>query len=320
MRLRWILFGALLASSGWAVQASEWQANMSSVADGEIRVPKDIDEEAQHLKDQLEALKRESKERLSLTIARGRAYVRLARAGLMPLSGGFDALALHASKLERLRRALGRDLLVQRQLTSRRLETTRALQKLDAIGPSDRQALDRARTAVTAAEERDQAFQRAFQSDWTPVQHSAVYGAAYAAGSAAPKPAPVRGGFAARRGRLPFPLAGRAEIQKLPSPSGSGTALLMSSTDGASVRSVYAGRVAFAADYPKLGKTIIIDHGGRYYTVSAHLGGIGVEVGEELSAGQRIGSVGLYEGRAALLFEVRDGQGDTVDTPEWFGI
>jgi septal ring factor EnvC (AmiA/AmiB activator) len=315
-RLRWTLYFALSCGSAWAAQASEWQTRVPVDVEEASHAPADIDEETQQLEAQLQGLARESDERRALTIARGRAYVRLARAGLLPLSEGFDALAAHASRLERLRRALGRDLLRQRQLSARRVETARALRELDSMAPAERHAVDRARTAVLAAEERDQAFQRAFQSDWNPTRRTAVYGARTSVASAAPE----RGGFAAQRGRLPFPLAGRAEIQKLASPTGSGKALLMSSKGGAMVRAVYPGRVAFAADYPDLGNTVIIDHGGRYYTVNAHLQDISVEVGEELSQGQGIGSVGIYRDKPALLFEVRDAKGNTVDTPEWFGI
>jgi murein DD-endopeptidase MepM/ murein hydrolase activator NlpD len=312
---RWVVCLALAGGSAFAAPAREWLSAAASAPGADAHVPEDLAEEAQALRDQLDALKRESAERQALTVARGRAYVRLARAGLMPLTNGFDALAAHASRLERLRRALGRDLARERQVTARRLEMARALQELDELNPADRQAMVRARTAVLAAEERDQAFQRAFQSDWNPSPATAVYGASVAQ-SYQP---PAAGGFAAQRGRLPFPLAGRSEIQKVRSPSGSGKALLMLSTSGAMVRAVYPGRVAFADEYPNLGNTVIVDHGGHYYTVSAHLQRIAVEVGEELSAGQRIGTVGLYEKKPALLFEVRDGK-STIDTPEWFGI
>jgi murein DD-endopeptidase MepM/ murein hydrolase activator NlpD len=234
----------------------------------------------------------------------------------MPLSDGFDALTAHASRLERLRRALARDLAEQRALVSRRLQIARAIQDLENMQPEERDAMARARTAIVAAEERDQAFLRAFQSDWNPPGRTAVYGA---------QPSPMHaaaerpGGFAAQRGHLPFPLAGRAELEQLPSPSGSGHALLMSSSVGTPVRAVYAGRVAFADDYPELGNTVIVDHGDHYYTLSAHLSRITVEVGEELESGQRIGTVGLRDQKPALLFEVRAGQG-TLNTPEWFGI
>ncbi len=306
---------ALAGGSAFGAPAGEWLSAAASSRGPDAHVPEDLAEETQALKDQLDALKRESAERQALTVARGRAYVRLARAGLMPLTNGFEALAAHASRLERLRRALGRDLARERQVTAQRLELARALQELDELNPADRQAMVRARTAVLAAEERDQAFQRAFQSDWNPSPATAVYGASVSQGYQPP----AAGGFAAQRGRLPFPLAGRSEIRKLRSPSGTGKALLMLSTGGAMVRAVYPGRVAFADEYPNLGNTVIVDHGGHYYTVSAHLQRIAVEVGEELSAGQRIGTVGMYDEKPALLFEVRDGK-STIDTPEWFGI
>jgi septal ring factor EnvC (AmiA/AmiB activator) len=310
----------LLASGAPAAPAGEWRAGSAgsagSAGNAELgaRVA-ELNEESQKLKDQLEDLKREERDTRALTIARGRAYVRLARAGLMPLSEGFDALAAHASRLERLRRALGRDLAHERQLASRRLEVSRSIRELDELKPADRDALARARTAIVAAEERDQAFLRAFQSDWNP-SRTAVYGAQPPAdGSDHPRP----GGFAAQRGRLPFPLAGRAEIQKVESPTGAGKAIFMLSTEGAPVRAVYPGRVAFADDYPNLGNTVIVEHGDHFYTVSSHLQRITVQVGDELESGQRIGTVGSDDQKPGLLFEVRSGQ-DTVNTPEWFGI
>lgn len=276
----------------------------------------ELDEETQRLKDQLDDLKREQLETRALTIARGRAYVRLARAGLMPLSDGFDALAAHASRLERLRRALARDLQQARELAARRVEVSKAIQELEDMKPAERDALARAATAVAAAEERDRAFERAFQSDWAPEPRTAVYGAPP---TVSPGSAPERGGFAGRRGRLPFPLAGRAEIQKVPSPSGEGKALLIAGALGSPVRAVFAGRVAFAADYPELGNTVILDHGDQYYTVSAHLERITVSVGEELDAGQRIGTLGSVDQKPGLLFEIRAGR-STLNTAEWFGI
>lgn len=313
--LRHVLALGLLAGSSVAATGSAWLDGALPRHEAGARAGA-IDEQTQKLRDQLEDLHRSERETHALTVARGRAYVRLARAGLMPLSDGFDALTAHASRLERLRRALARDLAQERALVSRRREIARSIQELEDMRPEERDAMARARTAIVAAEERDQAFLRAFQSDWNPPQRTAVYGA-----QPSPTHAPREraGGFAEQRGHLPFPLAGRAELEQLPSPSGSGRALLMASTFGAPVRAVYAGRVAFADDYPELGYTVIVDHGDRYYTLSAHLSRIVVEVGEELEAGQRIGTVGTRDQKPALLFEVRSGQG-TLNTPEWFGI
>jgi septal ring factor EnvC (AmiA/AmiB activator) len=195
------------------------------------------------------------------------------------------------------------------------LEVSRALQALDNLRPADRQAMNRARTAIAAAEEREAAFQRAFHSNWQPRDRTAVYGARVAPGHRA-EPS---GDFRAQHGRLPFPVAGRAEIQSVRSPTGQGKALVMVSSPGALVRSVHPGRVAFADDYPGLGNTVILDHGGQHYTVSAHLDRISVSAGDELSSGQAIGTVGTYDQQPGLLFEVRSGQ-TTLDSPKWFGL
>ncbi|MEY4549492.1 MAG: hypothetical protein RL685_5687 [Pseudomonadota bacterium] len=314
MKARWLLLLALTAGTALGAPASEWLAPSATAPETLPQLQAELNDDAEQLRDELEALKKESTERHALTIARGRAYVRLARAGLLPLSQGLEAFAAHTSRLERLRRALGRDLDRDKLITNRQIELARALQSLDAIPAGERNAAARARAAILAAEERDQAFQRAFHSQWAPSSSTAVYAARVSTDDALP-----RGSFAGQRGRLPFPMPGRSEIQSIRSPSGTGKAVVMSSSWGSAVRAVFPGRVAFADDYPNLGNTVIIDHGGRYYTVSAHLQRISVQVGDELTLGQRIGTVGTFDQKPALLFEVRDGQ-NTLNTPEWFGI
>jgi septal ring factor EnvC (AmiA/AmiB activator) len=84
------------------------------------------------------------------------------------------------------------------------------------------------------------------------------------------------------------------------------------------VRAVFQGRVAFADTYPEYGKTVIIDHGRRHYTLSANLGSIDVKVGDEVGTGERLGTLGS-EKDAALYFEIRVNK-TTVDPSEWFGI
>lgn len=313
MKARGLLLLALTAGTALGAPASEWLAPSASAPET-LQLPAELNDDAEQLRDELAALKKESSERHALTVARGRAYVRLARAGLLPLSQGLDAFAAHTSRLERLRRALGRDLDRDKLITNRQIELARALQSLDAIPAGERNAAARARAAILAAEERDQAFQRAFHSQWAPSSSTAVYAARVSTDDDVP-----RGSFAGQRGRLPFPMPGRSEIQTIRSPSGTGKAVVMSSSWGSAVRAVFPGRVAFADDYPNLGNTVIIDHGGRYYTVSAHLQRISVQVGDELTLGQRIGTVGTFDQKPALLFEVRDGQ-NTLNTPEWFGI
>src|SRR5262249_14415956 len=144
--------------------------------------------------------------------------------------------------------------------------------------------------------------------------HTAVYGA-----SGPSDPTLTVDGMAALRGRLPFPLAGRSEIQRARRASSDGPGLEMRAPRGTPVRSVFAGRVAFADTYADYGRTVIIDHGRRHYTVSANLDTIDVEVGDEIAAGARLGSVGDSGNGSRLYFEIRVGK-DTVNPEEWFGI
>ncbi|HVZ35474.1 MAG TPA: hypothetical protein VG963_23765, partial [Polyangiaceae bacterium] len=214
-RMRFGIGVALLASQALGAPESSWLAPPPDVAPESTPAPhEEAPDEARALREELQDLKKEASQREAFVVARGRAYVRLARAGLLPLSGGLEAFAAYTSRLERLRRALGRDLEREKQITAREIELSRALKSLEELPPTERSAMSRARAAILAAEERDQAFQRAFQSDASRLPSTAVYAAHI---SAHDRTSAV-GGFGAQRGRLPFPLAGRSEIQTIPSP------------------------------------------------------------------------------------------------------
>jgi septal ring factor EnvC (AmiA/AmiB activator) len=91
------------------------------------------------------------------------------------------------------------------------------------------------------------------------------------------------------------------------------------------VRAVFAGRVAFADKYEPFGQIVILDHGDHYYTLMGDLASIDVRVGDDLSAGAKVGTVG--RGAAAdsskagseLYFEVRHGS-TTVEPGPWLGL
>jgi septal ring factor EnvC (AmiA/AmiB activator) len=268
---------------------------------------------------QLERLGVEAKRTTARTIAYGRAYVRKARAGLLPVGGGFEKLVDHATDLERLRRIASRSLDRQRRLQERRAALSKQLDALRARRAQlevQRQTLARAQTALMAAQDRSMAFQRAFSSSGPATGHTAIYGS----GVGPSDPVELAAGFAAMKGRLPFPLPGRTEVVSASRPGADGPGLEMRAPAGSPVRSVYPGRVAFADEYAEYGKTVIVDHGGRYYTVSANLARVGVQVGDELPAGSRLGTVGEAPGRPpGLYFEIRYGA-QTVDPAPWFGI
>jgi murein DD-endopeptidase MepM/ murein hydrolase activator NlpD len=273
-----------------------------------------LDRDQQALEAELAQLSSESELLRARTLARGRAYTRLARAGLLPVGAGFDEFVEYTARAERLHRALARDLELERKTLQRRTLIGKRLAELRAKrAPLEEQqrALSAARTALLAARDRELAFARAFLgSDFG--DHTAVYGApASALGHG-------DGGFASLKGRLPFPLAGRSEISAARRP-GSGPGLEMRAPAGSPVRAVYPGRVAFADAYADYGRSIIIDHGSGYYTVSANLGELEVKVGDDVKGGERIATLPAASAGSALYFEVRIGQ-ETADPAEWFGI
>lgn len=277
----------------------------------------EIDRQERELRKELSGLGRESDGAHARTIARGRAYVRLARAGLLPVGNGFQALVDHAAKVERVRRALGRDLETERRIAERRLEIGRLLEKLKLKrGPLEVQqrALASARDALLQAQDRQLAFQRAFESSG-PGAPTAVYGA----GVGPSDPSDLARGFAALKGRLPFPIPGRAELKSARRSGSDGPGIEMRAPRGTPVRAVYGGRVAFADDYTSYGKTVILDHGDSYYTVAANLSEISVKVGDDITSGARLGAVGDMGQGSMLYFEIRKGT-EAVDPAEWFGI
>jgi murein DD-endopeptidase MepM/ murein hydrolase activator NlpD len=288
-------------------------AGPDALADAEQKLAQ-LDRQETAAKQQLAELGRESDLLKARTLARGRAYARLARAGLLPVGGGFHAFVEHAARLERLHRSLARDLAQERQVAQRRSAVAQLVASIAARrGPLlvQQRTLAQASTALLAARDRDQAFERAFMGGGFD-DHTAVYGAPSSGLT------PSSSAFAALKGRLPFPLSGRSEIRPARR-GGSGPGLSMRAPGGAAVRAVFPGRVAFADTYADYGRTVILDHGGGYYTVSANLAEIEVKVGDEVKGGARIATLAGSSAGSALYFEVRIGQ-ETADPAEWFGI
>lgn len=89
--------------------------------------------------------------------------------------------------------------------------------------------------------------------------------------------------------------------------------------EGTDVRSVAPGLVVHAAGMVGYGQMVIIDHGGGYHSIYAHLQSMSVEVDDEVGARRVIGESGQsgsLEG-PKLYFELRH-RGMPVDPVEWF--
>lgn len=122
--------------------------------------------------------------------------------------------------------------------------------------------------------------------------------------------------FAASRGTLPVPVAGKvvANYGQQHKSGGTYRGVILRATHGAPVRSVAPGRVSFVGNVPGLGNTVIVSHGSRFHTVYARLGSLGVKEGDEVAGGARVGE--LPDNDSDMHFELRD-QGKAVDPVPW---
>ena len=131
-------------------------------------------------------------------------------------------------------------------------------------------------------------------------------------------------GFRARKGKMPLPARGLVEVGygKVVNPRFN-TVTVQKGIDlraplGASVSAVSTGTVVFSGWLKGYGNLVIIDHGGGYHSLYAHLASSQVEVGNEVEEGEEVGKIGdtgSLKG-AYLYFEIRK-QGQAVDPQPW---
>lgn len=76
---------------------------------------------------------------------------------------------------------------------------------------------------------------------------------------------------------------------------------------GSEVKAVLKGKVIFADWFRGYGKLLIVDHGGGFTSLYAHLGTINAGVGDAIASGQVVGTVGDtgYIANPTLHFEIR---------------
>ncbi len=276
----------------------------------------DLDAEDDASKKELAGLGEKIAEAHARVIVQGRAFYRMTRAGMLALGGGFDALVTHAMRVERARRAVGEDLAEEKALREHGTDLARALERVarDRLAlSSQRTAMDAARLSMQDEQRRRVAFGRAFEST------SGASGD-YVAISGGPTADPASSaGFQASRGRLLFPVVGSADVRLARREGTEGPGLEIHAPLGVAVRAVFAGRVAFADRYGAYGRIVIIDHGEHYYSVSGNLASADVKLGDEIAAGERLGTIG-DEGQGPMLyFEIRHGA-ETIPPGPWLGL
>ncbi len=137
-------------------------------------------------------------------------------------------------------------------------------------------------------------------------------------------PAKAKAAPHAGRGRLSWPVDGpvltRFGLQRHPE---FGTTVFrrgieIEAAEGAPVRAVEAGQVAYADWYKGYGKLMILDHGNGFYTLYGNLSRLDPAKGDRVARGQVIGlagETGSLKG-AKLYFEIRR-DGEAQDPLAW---
>jgi septal ring factor EnvC (AmiA/AmiB activator) len=134
-------------------------------------------------------------------------------------------------------------------------------------------------------------------------------------------PTDSKDAFAKLRGKLSWPVAGKliASFGQTRAGGVKWDGVLLSGAQGSAVRAVYHGRVVYADWLSGLGLLTIIDHGDGYLSLYGHNERLYKEVGERVTAGDTIATVGDSGGRStpAMYFEIRKA-GRTIDPKTWF--
>jgi septal ring factor EnvC (AmiA/AmiB activator) len=153
--------------------------------------------------------------------------------------------------------------------------------------------------------------------------------AAVAAGRPAPPPAAPAPRAAptlttASIGALNWPVQGSVVYRFGRAVQTNGTAIRyngigIGAAAGTAVRAVEGGKVEMAAPFEGYGPTVVVSHGGGYYSLYLYLKDIQVQPGATVAKGQVIGTVGgesTPEG-AHVEFQIRTPGGEAVDPLTW---
>lgn len=125
-------------------------------------------------------------------------------------------------------------------------------------------------------------------------------------------------------GNLGWPVGGRVLYRFGRAPQANGTAIRyngigIGAAAGTPVKAVESGRVEMAAPFEGYGPTVVVSHGGGYYSLYLYLKEVSVQQGATVTKGQQVGTVGgeaTPEG-AHVEFQIRAPGGEAVDPLTW---
>ena len=196
----------------------------------------------------------------------------------------------------------------QRQQKVASLQASQA-QRAKAVGAIDQQIKTRA-GEIKRLQSQAQSLEKLIAELRRAIERAAAAATAKGASGSKPKQAP----FEPLKGKLPLPVQDGKVIAKFGDPRAVGSmrwqGMLIGTERGARVRAPFAGRVVYADWLPGMGLMLVIDHGGTYMSLYGHNEELFRKVGDDVAAGDAIGSVGDSGGHSqpALYFEVRRGK------------
>jgi len=129
----------------------------------------------------------------------------------------------------------------------------------------------------------------------------------------------LTGDFATLKGKLPLPVRGKlASMFDSPASETTWKGVLINAKEGAEVKAVNKGKVAYAGTLKGYGLLIIIEHDKQYMSLYAFNQSLFKHKGDNVEAGDVIASVGQSGGRTkpGLYFEIRQ-NGKPVDPLLW---
>jgi septal ring factor EnvC (AmiA/AmiB activator) len=136
-----------------------------------------------------------------------------------------------------------------------------------------------------------------------------------------PLPRKLKGAFGTLRGKLALPAQGRLSARfgdAKPVGNLKWRGLLLTAAEGAPVRAVARGRVAYADWLRGFGLLLILEHGDGYMTLYGHNQSLHKQAGEWAEAGETVARVGNTGDapQAGLYFEIRH-NGEPRDPLLW---
>jgi septal ring factor EnvC (AmiA/AmiB activator) len=216
-------------------------------------------------------------------------------------------------RIDHYRQLISTDTIARKRLTSEKQEA----QRLEAQIQTDQRAVAQA-MAVRNAMVKSVEEQRGLNTQLMAELSAATDRLSQSVGKLG---STVGGGKLA--GKFDWPLAGALQTRfgkEVSSRFGTMIArngVEIAATEETPVKAASDGKVVYASTFTGFGQLVILDHGGRTFTLYGHLRSRSVQQGESVARGQVVGTSGVTPtGGPAVYFELRI-DGKPVDPVQW---